>query len=151
MSTDIKDADLYYIHWETTTNKLLKACKSLIMSMLCLSVLSLSYLLNRHGARPWCFASCYIYVVKLGSRSSLPNLTFYYLELNEVINGQMVRDGAFYVCQVCGYRSNKSSNCQSHIESKHVSSSGFNCTLCGLFCPNRNSLKMHNYRHHKMK
>ena len=41
MSTDIKDADLYYIHWETTNNKLLKACKSLIMSLLCLSVLSL--------------------------------------------------------------------------------------------------------------
>ena len=77
-------------------------------------------------------------------------VVIYFVELNDVINGQMVKDGGLYICQVCGYSSNKSSNCQSHIESKHVVSSGFNCNICGLFCPNRKSLKNHKDRHHKM-
>ena len=56
-----------------------------------------------------------------------------------------------WVCLTCGFLSKKKSTCASHVESKHVLSEGFHCPYCGLFCPNRKSLRNHTDRHHKDK
>ena len=71
-------------------------------------------------------------------------------ELNAVISSNMSRkDDGNWLCNVCGFSSNKKSNCQSHVESKHVVSAGFNCNICGIICPNRKSLRNHQDRRHK--
>ena len=66
-----------------------------------------------------------------------------------MVNSQITKSGDMWMCNVCDYQSNKKFNCQSHVESKHIVSNGFNCTICGLFCPNRKSLKNHTDRKHK--
>jgi len=72
-------------------------------------------------------------------------------DLDEVIMNQMAKKPDGWLCLTCGFLSKKKSNCASHVESKHILSQGFSCSFCGLFCPNRKSLRNHTDRHHKDK
>ena len=74
-----------------------------------------------------------------------------FVDLDDVINSQMVKNLDVWMCNVCQYQSSKKSNVRSHVEAKHVISNGFNCQYCGEFCPNRKALKNHIDRKHKMK
>jgi len=56
-----------------------------------------------------------------------------------------------WCCMECGYSSRIKTNLKMHVESKHIVSAGFNCSLCQLYCPNRKSLKNHLDRKHKEK
>lgn len=50
--------------------------------------------------------------------------------------------GGRWQCSVCGYQS-KSTNVKYHIEAKHIESSGYNCSYCGVFMKNRHLLNKH--------
>jgi len=73
-------------------------------------------------------------------------------ELDSAIKLKMVRrlDGC-YGCTDCDYVTKYNTTCQNHIESKHLSTSGFTCQFCGKFCPTRNALKSHITKNHKEK
>ena len=43
-------------------------------------------------------------------------------------------------CSECDYRTKYSTTIQNHIESKHISTSGFYCKYCQRFCPTREGL-----------
>merc|ERR1712029_1213018 len=62
--------------------------------------------------------------------------------LNDLIKSKMFRseDGTFGCCE-CDYSTKYNTTMQNHIESKHLSTSGFHCSYCQKFCPTRNSLK----------
>ena len=62
----------------------------------------------------------------------------------------MYKDEAgFYHCSDCDFRTKYSGTCQRHIESKHISSSGYSCQFCQTVCPTKNALTMHVGRKHK--
>jgi len=68
-------------------------------------------------------------------------------EIDDVIRSQMYKrmDG-FWVCSSCEYSSKSSSSVREHVESKHISSDGYPCAVCGHVCPTRKALKMHIFR-----
>jgi len=70
--------------------------------------------------------------------------------LDSAIKLKMIRrmDGSFG-CTDCDYVTKYSTTCQNHIESKHLSTSGFVCRYCNKFCPTRNALKSHTTKNHK--
>jgi len=70
--------------------------------------------------------------------------------LDSAIKLKMVRrqDGSFG-CTDCDYVTKYNTTCQNHIESKHLSTSGFLCQYCNKFCPTRNALKSHTTKNHK--
>jgi len=72
--------------------------------------------------------------------------------LDSAIKAKMVRrqDGSFG-CTDCDYVTKYNTTCQNHIESKHLSTSGFFCQFCEKFCPTRNALKSHTTKNHKEK
>jgi len=51
-------------------------------------------------------------------------------------------------CLECGFIS-KSTNVSYHIESKHIISAGYNCSVCSRFCRTRNALSTHMSLKHK--
>ena len=61
-----------------------------------------------------------------------------FLALNDIIKSKMLRseDGMFG-CSDCDYSTKYSTTMQNHIESKHLSTSGFYCKYCQKFCPTR--------------
>jgi len=70
------------------------------------------------------------------------------------IQSKMVKeetsDGGFlWRCIECGHSSKRKDNVGSHIESKHIVSDGFNCSHCGKFFSNKNSLHTHISRYHR--
>ena len=54
-------------------------------------------------------------------------------------------------CSDCDYVTKHKQVLYLHVESKHTTSSGYNCHQCGKFCPTRNSLKCHISRQHNNK
>ena len=58
--------------------------------------------------------------------------------LNDLIKSKMFRseDGTFGCCE-CDYSTKYNTTMQNHIESKHLSTSGFHCSYCQKFCPTR--------------
>ena len=76
---------------------------------------------------------------------------FLFTELDAAINSNMSRkEDGNWLCNVCGFKSNRKSNCQSHVESKHIVSAGFHCNICGIICSNRKSLRNHQDRRHRV-
>ena len=56
-----------------------------------------------------------------------------------------------WACTDCNYQTKYSSTCQRHIESKHLETAGFQCSVCHQFCPTSNSLMSHQYRKHDIR
>lgn len=72
-----------------------------------------------------------------------------YLELNALLRSMVVRfDSNLFGCIKCDYTTRFSSTIQTHIESKHVDTGGFNCPICSRLCKTRQAMKMHIRRHH---
>ena len=74
----------------------------------------------------------------------------YFAALDEKIKPMMIRrqDG-LYGCSKCNYVTKYGTTCQNHIESKHMSTSGFICPHCEKFCPTRNAMKSHITKNHR--
>ena len=52
-------------------------------------------------------------------------------------------------CYECSYQTGYYTTMLNHVESKHIVTAGFNCTVCLKFCPTRNALKSHTTKQHK--
>jgi len=72
-------------------------------------------------------------------------------ELDYLIKAKMTEDseGFGFKCTECSYSSQSSRNMRNHIESRHVSSFGVQCSLCQKVCPTREALRKHTSRAHK--
>ena len=55
----------------------------------------------------------------------------------------------FWACTDCNYSSKSNHNVFEHIESKHVGSVGYPCSLCDKISPTKNAHRIHNIRHHR--
>ena len=67
-----------------------------------------------------------------------------------MIKNKMIRNSeGLYQCTDCNYSTKYSNTCRNHIESKHLSTSGFRCKFCSAFCPTRHALTTHIGRKHK--
>ena len=69
------------------------------------------------------------------------------------IESKMVKEiteegGSLWRCQVCDYVTKQKGALFEHVESKHTLSDGYNCHVCGKFCPTRNALRSHVSRQH---
>ena len=69
------------------------------------------------------------------------------------IESKMVKEiteegGSLWRCQVCDYVTKQKGALFEHVESKHTLSVGYNCHVCGKFCPTRNALRSHVSRQH---
>ena len=70
--------------------------------------------------------------------------------LNDAIRAKIYKaDSGLFTCYECGYSSKYKTTCQDHIESRHISTSGYTCPYCQKFCPTRNALKSHISKNHK--
>jgi len=70
--------------------------------------------------------------------------------LDILIGDNMQKDeSGLWFCLQCSFSSRKSSNVKTHIESKHVNSGGFQCTVCPHVCPTREAMRKHMGRIHK--
>jgi len=69
--------------------------------------------------------------------------------LTEDIAASMMKTDQGWFCTKCNYHAANKARLSDHIESKHVQTSGYNCTICQKFCPSYNALKTHNSRYHK--
>jgi len=69
-------------------------------------------------------------------------------ELDEAIEGWLSRDpqGGFHTCLGCHFQSKHKNVVKEHIESRHITSPGFSCTVCHRVSPTRKALKVHIYR-----
>jgi len=56
-----------------------------------------------------------------------------------------------WACSECEYNSKFKHNVFEHIESKHVGSYGYPCSVCNKVCPTKNAFRIHNIRYHKNK
>ena len=52
-------------------------------------------------------------------------------------------------CLTCGWTTKYKTRLYEHVESKHVSTAGYNCPHCQQFCSSINALKTHKSRAHK--
>ena len=77
-----------------------------------------------------------------------PFLTFI-LDLETAINQKMVKeDHGFWSCSDCEYRSQKRGNLYEHIEAKHVTHPGYQCSLCHVVSKTSASQRMHFRKYH---
>ena len=62
----------------------------------------------------------------------------------------MVKDGSYWFCTDCDYKSNKVTNVKGHIESKHIVHAGYSCDFCGKICPTQEAMRKHKsaYKHY---
>lgn len=51
-------------------------------------------------------------------------------------------------CTECGYVSKYKTRVEEHVEARHMALGGVMCQLCQLYCPNKKSLRNHQYKHH---
>jgi len=72
-------------------------------------------------------------------------------ELDYLIKAKMTEDtdGLGFKCSECSYSSLSKRNMHNHIESRHVSSCGVECSICRKVCPTREALRKHTSRAHK--
>jgi len=77
--------------------------------------------------------------------------SFKLLGLDQIISANIYKDETtrHWHCHHCDFNSVKRSNVKNHVESKHVQSTGFECSACMVICPTRNALNMHILRKHK--
>jgi hypothetical protein len=54
-------------------------------------------------------------------------------------------------CLECGYSSKYKTNVVEHVDARHVTHSDVFCLTCGKLCPNRKSLRNHQYKYHHQK
>ena len=75
-------------------------------------------------------------------------LEFYGLE-QDILS--KIRDDAssIWQCIICSYSSRYKGDVKKHVEAKHIQSGGYNCEICGKYCPSINALKSHNARNHR--
>ena len=68
-------------------------------------------------------------------------------QIEKAIDEQVGRlESGHWCCYSCDYVNPVKSTVRAHVESKHVSSSGFQCLTCSRVCPTRHALKMHKLR-----
>ena len=53
------------------------------------------------------------------------------MDVDTLVTSKMCKDGFTWYCNECNYNSMKKSHLFEHIESKHVSHSGYSCSYCG--------------------
>ena len=70
------------------------------------------------------------------------------LFLEDLLNLMLSLGGGRWSCTECGFTS-KSTNVKYHIESKHIQSAGYICTICQAFSRSRNALNTHMSTKHK--
>jgi hypothetical protein len=52
-------------------------------------------------------------------------------------------------CVECAYISKYKTHVMEHVEARHVASRNVFCPDCGKLCPNKKSLRNHQYNHHR--
>jgi hypothetical protein len=73
-----------------------------------------------------------------------------YIKFVDLIESKMMNlGGSQWQCTLC-HQVMKKTNLVLHIESKHMSSGGFSCDVCGKYCSTRKALTIHKsrYQHH---
>jgi len=72
-----------------------------------------------------------------------------FLELDDLIGSNMQKDetGLWY-CLQCSFSSRKVSHVKTHVESKHLTTGGFICSVCSKVSATRESLRKHMTRLH---
>ena len=75
-----------------------------------------------------------------------------YGELDEILKSRIFTDesGHHHTCTECSYSSTNRRNVVNHIESKHVTTCGVECSVCKKTCPTREALRKHIARNHKI-
>ena len=74
---------------------------------------------------------------------------FIRLELNTAVESQMEKFDGVWRCVTCGWTFKYKTRLYEHVEAKHVDTSGYNCPICGKFCPTQKSLKNHKFKYHR--
>ena len=67
----------------------------------------------------------------------------------EILSKMTKEPGGLWQCTVCLYKSKKKIHVSEHVEAKHVVTAGYNCPICGKFCPSQKSLKNHKFTTHR--
>ena len=71
-------------------------------------------------------------------------------DVKVAVEEQMERQaGGEWRCLACGWESKAKTRMFEHVEAKHVVTAGYNCPLCGKFCPSQKSLKNHKFTSHR--
>ena len=71
-------------------------------------------------------------------------------DVQVAVEEQMERQvGGEWRCLACGWESKAKTRMFEHVEAKHVVTAGYNCPLCGKFCPSQKSLKNHKFTSHR--
>jgi len=70
-------------------------------------------------------------------------------EIDLVVYSLMERVETGWKCQPCGWETKNKSRMYEHVEAKHVTTGGYNCPICGKFCPSQKSLKNHKFTNHR--
>lgn len=72
------------------------------------------------------------------------------LDLDQEIRRKIWKsDDKLFHCRDCNYFTSYLTTMLNHVESKHLTTSGFMCSVCNKFCPTRNALKSHTTKQHK--
>ena len=69
--------------------------------------------------------------------------------IDQEILSKMHKSEGLWICISCNWSSNNKQNVYKHVEAKHVTTNGYNCTLCHKFCQSLNALKLHESRYHR--
>ena len=69
--------------------------------------------------------------------------------MDDILRSKMFKDGGFWQCFECNYRSKYTTSVYRHIEAKHIESQGLVCNLCGKVSATRNGLKQHMAVYHQ--
>ena len=69
--------------------------------------------------------------------------------IKQDVQSRMVKESGVWSCTDCDYTSSNKGHLFNHIETKHVNSSGYFCSVCNKFCASYNALKLHESRYHR--
>ena len=70
-------------------------------------------------------------------------------ELDDLIGTNMQKDeNGLWYCLQCNFSSRKVSHLKAHVESKHVQTGGFTCSVCSKVSVTREALRKHVARLH---
>lgn len=73
----------------------------------------------------------------------------YVLDVEMEIIKKMFKEGIFWYCSDCSYKSGTKSNVYEHVEAKHVIHGGYQCQLCTSVAKTKGSLRVHYNKYHK--
>ena len=87
-------------------------------------------------------------IVKCLKKYNNARFHFYLEALLSLMRKSMVEGLISWECIECGYVSKYKTRVEEHVEARHVALGGLHCQLCHLFCPNKKSLRNHQYKYH---